>query len=183
MIEKKKRRYTVNVYRKGCPHCGGRFETIAPRQTHCSAKCHLLGKSTVADGGCRLWTGRPGGPGYGEVAIGGKRYLAHRLAYETFVGPIPEGKEFYVCHKCDNPLCIEPEHLFLGTVFTNTVDCVRKGRNHRKLDEADVIRIREEMKSPRRGKVARLAKELGVTSTLVSRVAKGKCWRHLLPDE
>ena len=72
--------------------------------------------------GCHNWTGTMGDKGYGLVLIS-----AHRLAYELAHGPIPDG--LLVLHKCDNPPCCNPEHLFLGTSADNTADKMRKGRH------------------------------------------------------
>lgn len=65
--------------------------------------------------------------GYGVVHFGGKKHLAHRVAYELFVGPIPEG--MFACHKCDRRLCANPNHLFLGTNQDNMDDMVSKKRH------------------------------------------------------
>lgn len=67
--------------------------------------------------------------GYGIVKVGGrkgKQYLAHRLLYEHFHGPIEKG--LFICHKCDNPPCINPDHLFSGTNRENQIDSKNKGR-------------------------------------------------------
>lgn len=77
--------------------------------------------------GCITAEGSPNKAGYGRVTIKGKRMYAHRVAYEQHKGQIPEG--MMVCHTCDNPICINPDHLFLGTQKDNMSDAKSKGRN------------------------------------------------------
>jgi hypothetical protein len=80
----------------------------------------------VPESGCWLWLGSVSSGGYGQLKIGGKLHRAHRLAWIVFRGPIPAG--MMVCHRCDVPLCVNPDHLFVGTARDNFRDCLAKGR-------------------------------------------------------
>lgn len=87
---------------------------------------------TTSSTGCWLWKGKPSHGGYGvfclDKKLGGRRAGAHRVAYELAKGPIPAG--MCVCHSCDNRICVNPEHLFVGSHSDNAWDKVRKNRDH-----------------------------------------------------
>lgn len=77
-------------------------------------------------GDCWLWTGGIAANGYGKLSREYKKLYAHRVAHELINGPIPDW--MHVCHRCDNPKCVNPTHLFLGTRSDNMQDCLKKGR-------------------------------------------------------
>jgi hypothetical protein len=97
---------------------------------------------------CIRWSGAKLPSGYGQGYADGRRYYAHRRAWEDANGPIPPG--MFVCHSCDTPSCINVAHLFLGTPKDNTHDMIRKGRQpsgdrhvHTRLTTGAVVMIRE----------------------------------------
>lgn len=90
----------------------------------------------VPECGCWIWTSYEDSKGYGVLSVNRKALKAHRVAYELYVGPIPKG--LFVCHRCDvglplgsGSLCVNPDHLFLGTQQDNMSDRVRKDRTRR----------------------------------------------------
>lgn len=90
---------------------------------------------------CWNWTGCKVGMGYGRIKINKRLYLAHRTSYELHIGPIPD--KMCVLHKCDNPACIRPDHLFIGTQKDNSRDMILKGRRKgTKVTDEQVLQIR-----------------------------------------
>ena len=87
----------------------------------------LRERSVEMPNGCIEWVGGRSTRGYGYVSVLGKSMKTHRAAWQIANGPIPEG--LLICHKCDNPPCINPDHLFLGTYTDNNRDKAQKGRH------------------------------------------------------
>lgn len=131
---------------------------------------------------CWLWAGNKTQTGYGRIGINYKGILAHRLSWELAHGPIPKG--LVVCHRCDTPLCVRPDHLFLGTLSENHRDMVAKGRHARgskqgaaKLSEADIADIRAAICAG--SKQQELADKYGVTQAGISAVHRRVNWKHV----
>jgi hypothetical protein len=132
--------------------------------------------------GCHLWSGATTRYGYGRLGIRHEQVAAaHRLSWALNRGHVPKG--FFVCHKCDNPPCVNPRHLFLGTPKDNSVDAKTKGRNafisgevhyRAKLSVASVLAIRASVESGQT-----MAKRYGVAESTISRIRKDKTWRHI----
>jgi hypothetical protein len=132
--------------------------------------------------GCWLWTGAVSGDGYGAWHLRGRQVGAHRASYELNVGPIPP--RLQVLHSCDTPLCVRPDHLFLGTNDDNMADMVAKRRSawgerntKAKLSTADVVAIRRRAAA---GESQRsLAAEFGVQIVAVNRVIRRVTWKDV----
>lgn len=141
-------------------------------------------KTVLAQNGCTEWTGsfsKAGKAGYGLFIREGVRSYAHRFAYERSGRALLAGMS--VLHACDNPKCVNPEHLFAGTQADNMKDMASKGRgtsakgaaNHKsRLTAADVIEIRNSS-APH----AELGRKFGVSAQSVHSVRTGRTWSHV----
>lgn len=126
------------------------------------------------DSDCWPWRGTRRDDGRGVLSYQGKRFKAHRLAFELTNGTIP--RDMCVLHRCDNPPCCNPSHLFLGTKGDNNRDCASKGRRrgYHKLSPADVIAIRNSNKPTRE-----VAADFNITPEQVRNIVTFKQWRHV----
>jgi hypothetical protein len=142
-----------------CAHCGKEFLRPQPSRPgdpprsstkHCSIECRFWSKvdSSAGPDACWPWLAKAraqSGEGYGNFAIRNGKYVhAHRFAWQLTNGPIPSGLQG--CHKCDNPLCCNPRHLFLGTHQDNMDDMHAKGRNWNMSMNPELIERLREMK-------------------------------------
>jgi len=136
---------------------------------------------------CIEWIGWRDKDGYGGAYRNGKNIRAHRFSYELFIGPIPKGKN--VCHKCDNPSCVNPDHLYVGTQRDNMYDKVERDRCNLKcgeeakvsrLTEAQVVEIIREKKSGT--KVQRIIDKYAISKSTIMDIMQGKLWKHIDRD-
>ena len=198
---------------KPCACCGAPFHphyvgSKRQPQRFCSLRCGQLKRpdslivrfwSKVARRlGCWEWQAGVSTKGYGKFSVSpGHDIGAHRFMYQLLYGPIPNG--LYVCHHCDNPRCVRPDHLFLGTNSDNILDGVRKGRaatgdrsgprlypermirgeqhHSAKLTATDIVSIRAQAAQGIRP--ARIAKAFNVAHSSIAKILYGRSWRHI----
>ncbi len=143
-----------------------------------------MAKTVKHESGCWLFMGDRNNWGYGRIGEGGRGpkqrlILAHRASYEVHMGPIPDGIK--VLHRCDVPACINPNHLFLGTLSDNVQDALRKGRHVAprgenqgcaKLTRAAVADIRQSKLSG-----SELARQYGVSRRAIRFAQQGDTWK------
>jgi len=130
--------------------------------------------------GCWLWIGAIGTTGYGQFWYH-KRETASRVAYMLYKGPIQKGMS--VCHTCDNPICVNPDHLFLGRQIENMRDMVIKGRSNKLRGErhgsAKITATQVDFIRGNRGKITQIeiAKTVGITQAQVSKIQLKQKWK------
>ncbi len=131
--------------------------------------------------GCLIWLGSVNNGGYGNIWVNGKNIRCHRYSWTRTNGKIPP--QMYVLHKCDNRLCVNPHHLFLGTHQDNMDDRDAKGRgdkpkgeanNQAKLTDLDIVNIRSDSRTH-----TQLAHEYKVSRQNIGLIKRHKTWKHV----
>jgi len=154
-------------------------------------KKRFFSKVKILDTGCHTWLAAINGPKYGTFSIFNKPMPAHRLAWIIANNKeIPE--KMCICHHCDNRLCVNPEHLFLGTKKDNAKDRKNKGRNgnikgekngRAKLTEKDVWDILNEYyKSPYKVFKYDIAKKYNVQGPAICKITTGMTWKYIFKE-
>lgn len=130
--------------------------------------------------GCWLWEGGTNDGGYGAFRYRGRNFPAHRFSYLIHKGPL---KDLFVCHHCDTPECVNPDHLFLGTTQDNVDDKIRKGRaraqvgadrHNTKFDEHTAMEI---YLSPKPQYL--LAEQHNVSRSVICNIKNKRTWKHI----
>jgi hypothetical protein len=170
-------------YMRKCDYCFGTFKKESPPQIYCCMQCRLFASCEIKSNGCWIYKKGKDLDGYGVISIKNKTDKAHQVAYLTFVGQIMKG--MHVCHKCDNPSCINPVHLFLGTGRENMHDKIKKGRDRVKGEESVISKLTDDqVRSLRQDfingiKYAQLGPKYNITPEQASNIVRRKVWKHL----
>lgn len=186
-----------------CEYCQKEFRTFSTKQRWCCDECSFLGRRKLNEkNGCIEWTGNINNGGYGVMRIhpSNKMYSAHRYAWEYVNGAIAKG--LCVCHKCDNPKCTNPDHLFLGTHYDNNHDRSLKKRSGKRTFSEEELKhysllnrgeknnaaklteqqVKEIYKLKHLVKKKDLAARFGVSEGQIKCIWSKKRWKYLTAD-
>jgi hypothetical protein len=180
---------------KVCVHCFKEFQIYPSHadRIYCNRFCYDLHrvppleerfwKSVKKTDGCWFWIAAASQDGYGEISIKGKNVGAHRISWVLHYGEIPDG--LWVLHKCDNPPCVRPDHLFLRTQKHNLADAASKARMSSgsrhykaKLTKEDVRLIRDWYATDTVSQ-SFIAEKFAVDQTIISDIVRRKSWKHI----
>ena len=174
-------------FSRQCPICGVIFAPGHSRRYECSLNCFLKSRIKIGktESDCWIWRGARS-RGYGIVQIErGQFQRAHRLVYEMLEGAIPAGK--ILCHRCDNPSCVNPQHMMVGTMADNTADMFSKGRqqdysrnpkgetHHSAKVTEDAVRAIRASSAPSK----MLAAQYGVNVWSIQNIRARRTWKHI----
>lgn len=169
------KRLTGRIKQYECENCGNLCIKQYAR-AFCSDKCRFLAYVQKSDNDCWNWLGSKNRGGYGLFSSVNDRHgTAHRVSYKLFKGEIPENMQ--VCHTCDNPACVKPAHLWLGTTQDNKKDQLNKGRGFIKLNAKDILEIRK-LSENGIGSMT-IARLFEVTCATISSIIKRRSWKHV----
>lgn len=159
-------------------HCGDK-SLHSPKHNADLIEQFFHSSTRKTDGGCWECTAVKNANEYGLINVNGKSGLAHRYSYRTFVGPIPDGMG--ILHSCDNPPCVNPDHLRPGTPMDNSRDKVERNRCQAILTRESVENIKTELSAPigERPRQRDLAKKYGISQGNVSDILTEKIWSHV----
>jgi HNH endonuclease len=170
----------MKIITRICALCGVDFYSGSNNGTYCSELCNIMKWVAISPSGC-FECSLVGPYGYSAVISKktGRNVKAHRHVYETTWGAIPA--EMDVCHTCDNPPCVRPDHLFVGSKYENKLDSIKKGRwafgtrmGTNVLSEDQVLAVRADPRMP-----TIISAEYGITATTVASIKRKRIWKWL----
>lgn len=164
----------TNYKLRSCKKCDKQFQPTARNQPYCSVQCRFwVWVDIRSEAECWPWLGQTDSNGYGRIRVGGRNQKTNRIAYQLAHGDIPAGG--HICHTCDNPICVNPDHLWIGTHAENMKDMARKGRRPRvgsKLTEAQAIEIYRDNRPERQ-----IASDFNISHSIVNDIKNRRKWR------
>lgn len=188
-----------------CDRCGREFKPPLKSSRFCSHPCFAASHRSDPEvafwkrvdkdgptpttrphlGPCWVWRGAKARNGRGHFTPhkGEPTVVAARYAYASRIGPIPHG--LFVCHRCDNPSCVRPDHLFAATQSDNLMDASRKGRlnvgtrNHNAVLTDDIVAEIRSLHARQKESMRSMARRLGVSRTSIKQALSRETWRHV----